>query len=56
MTWMQRLRRVFDIDVSHCRRCGAALRVLAMITDARVIAVILAHIDTRAARAPPPAG
>ena len=35
MTWAQRLRRVFDIDVSRCARCGAALRVLAVITDPR---------------------
>jgi hypothetical protein len=51
MTWMQRLgsgillrstssipglvRRVFDIDVSYCPRCGDALRILAVITDPR---------------------
>jgi len=28
MTWAQSLRRVFDIDISRCTRCGAALRVL----------------------------
>ena len=54
MTWAQRLRRVFDIDISRCPRCGAALRALAVITDPRVIAAILAHLETRAARAPPP--
>jgi hypothetical protein len=54
MTWAQRLRRVFDFDVSRCARCGAALRVLAVITDPRVVAAILAHLETRAARAPPP--
>lgn len=42
MTWAQRLRRVFDIDVSRCSHCGAALRILAVITDPRVIAVVLA--------------
>ena len=55
MTWAQRLRRVFDLDVSRCSRCGAALRVLAVITEPRVIAAILAHFETRVARAPPPA-
>jgi hypothetical protein len=54
MTWAQRLRRVFDIDISRCTRCGAALRVLAVITDPRVVAAILAHLEARAARAPPP--
>jgi hypothetical protein len=51
---MQRLRRVFDIDISRCSRCGAALRVLAVITDPRVVAAILAHLETRATRASPP--
>jgi hypothetical protein len=53
MGWAQRLHRLFDIDVRHCTRCGAHLRVLAVITDPRVIAAILAHLETRAARAPP---
>lgn len=53
MTWMQRLRYVFDIDLRACPHCGAELRVLAVITDPRVISAILAHLDTRAARAPP---
>jgi len=46
---------VVDIDLSTCARRGAPLRVLAIITDPRVIAAILAHIETRAARAPPAA-
>jgi hypothetical protein len=54
MTWAQRLRRVFDFDLSRCPRCGAPLRVLAVITDPRVIAAILTHLEARAARAPPP--
>ena len=53
MSWVQRLRYVFDIDLSRCPRCGAAMRVLAVITEPRVIAAILEHIDTHAARAPP---
>ena len=54
MTWAQRLRRVFDRDLRTCPRCGAQLRVLAVITDPPVIAAILAHLETRAARALPP--
>jgi len=49
----QRLRRVFDIDLRQCPRCGAALRVLAVITDSRAIATSVEYHDTRAARAPP---
>ena len=52
MTWAQRLRRVFDIDVSRCSGCSAPLRVLAVITDAGVIAAILAHLQLPTARAP----
>jgi len=55
MSWMQRLRRVFDIDLSECPRCGGALRVLSVITDPTVIRTILEHLDNRAARAPPAA-
>lgn len=36
MSWMQRLRYVFDIDLYQGLHCGAALRVLAVIPDRRV--------------------
>ena len=32
-TWMQRLKRVFAIDIEICPRCGAKLRVIAFIED-----------------------
>ena len=53
MTWMQRLRRVYDIDLSVCPECGGRLKVLAAITDPPVIISILAHLTKREARAPP---
>ena len=31
MTWAQRLKRVFDIDVSTCIHCGGAVRIVATI-------------------------
>ena len=31
MTWMQRLNRVFHIDIEHCGVCGGTLRVIACI-------------------------
>lgn len=43
MNRAQCLRRVFDVDVSRCSRCGTALRVVAAITEPRVIAAILAQ-------------
>jgi Putative transposase len=65
MSWMQRLRRVFDIDLQSCPRCGGTVRVIAAITDPALIAQILKHRDSRddfrvksaagSARAPPAA-
>ena len=65
MTWAQRLKRVFKIDILTCEDCGGAVKVLASIEDPAVIKQILAHLDRRAApatpafrpfaRAPPPA-
>ena len=33
LTWAQRLKRVFAIDIEVCRRCGGQLRVIASIED-----------------------
>ncbi len=43
MSWMQRLRRVFAIDISTCSRCGGEVRVIAAITEQALIARILEH-------------
>jgi hypothetical protein len=37
MTWAQRLKRVFAIDVETCRACGSAVRINACIEDPMVI-------------------
>jgi hypothetical protein len=29
MTWAQRLKRVFGIDIETCAACGGALRIIA---------------------------
>lgn len=31
MSWAQRLKRVFAIDIVHCRGCGGRLKVIASI-------------------------
>jgi hypothetical protein len=46
---MQRLKRVFSIDLNECPWCGAQLRVIAEITEPKVIAQILEHIAAREA-------
>ena len=47
MTWMQRLKRVFAIEIETCPKCGGTLRVIACIEDPDVIATILGHIRAR---------
>ena len=64
MTWAQRLKRVFGIDIETCPACGGAMRIIACIEDPDVIEKILAHLDAKVAepdaprrppcRAPPP--
>jgi hypothetical protein len=44
LTWAQRLKRVFSIDIETCRRCGGQLKVIASIEDPPVIERILAHL------------
>ncbi len=66
MTWAQRLRRVFNIDIETCPVCGGTVRIIACIEDPVVIEKILTHLMAQGAsadgsrrppcRAPPPAG
>jgi hypothetical protein len=66
ITWAQRLKRVFKIDVEMCRVCGGSARVIACIEDPVIIKKILVHLQeklpARAAlllpdsRAPPQSG
>ncbi len=58
MTWAQRLKRVFNIDIETCRTCGARVKIIACIDDPVVIEKILTHLDRQdaaeAARHLPP--
>ncbi len=47
MTWAQRLKRVFKIDIETCRACGGAMRIIACIEDAALIEKILAHLEQK---------
>ena len=47
MTWAQRMKRVFGIDIETCPACGGALRIIACIKDPVVIKKILTHLDTK---------
>ena len=50
LTWAQRLKRVFNIEITLCPLCGGTMRVIADITDPDVIQKILDHIEAQ----PPP--
>jgi len=65
MTWAQRLKRVFNIDVETCAQCGGSIKVIACIEDQVVIDKILLHLEIKGelpltpdtlpeTRAPPP--
>jgi hypothetical protein len=47
MTWVERLKRVFNIDITICSRCGRAAMMVACIEDPSVIKKILAHLDAK---------
>ena len=59
MSWMQRLKRGFAIDIETGPDCGGKLRVIACIEDPPLMAKILEHVRSREAgavlqaRAPP---
>lgn len=55
LTWAQRLKRVFEIDITLCPLCGGQLRVIADITDPELIGKILDHVHSRAPPRLPPA-
>ena len=48
MTWAQRLKRVFHIDIETCSACGGAVKVIACIQDPAVIDKILTHRQEKA--------
>ena len=45
MSWAQRIKRVFGIDVSTCVHCGGAVRIVASIEEPTAICAILAHFE-----------
>lgn len=51
MSWAQRLKRVFRIDIEQCA-CGGTLKIIASIEQPEVIRKILDHLDKQA-RGPP---
>jgi hypothetical protein len=47
MTWAQRLKRVFNIDVSVCPKCGGEAKVIASIKHQLILDKILNHLQAK---------
>ena len=47
MTWAQRLKRVFNIDIEVCSKCGGAVKVITCTEDPVVIRKILTHLKEK---------
>ncbi len=54
LTWAQRLKRVFELDITLCPLCGGQLRVIGDVTDPELIRKILDHVHSRAPPRLPP--
>jgi hypothetical protein len=54
MSWAQRLKRVFNIDVSICEKCAGEAKIIASIEDQAVIDKILHHLQAKGALPAPP--
>jgi hypothetical protein len=57
-SWAEPIRRVYEVDPLVCPKCGGEMRVVAFVTEARVIKKILDHLARRAGgvRAEPTGG
>ncbi|MGP5761547.1 transposase [Pseudomonas aeruginosa] len=49
MTWAQRLKRVFGIDVEQCARCGGKARIVAAVEEPDAVRQILEHFEKKGA-------
>ena len=47
MTWMQRLKRVFDIDIEVCEKCKGPVKIIACVEDPVAIEKILRHLKEK---------
>ena len=53
LTWAQRLKRVFNIDISLCNHCGGAVKIIACIESPVVIKRILDHLEAQSCKVGP---
>ena len=53
MSWAERLKRVFNIDIEVCSACGGKVKIIACIKDPLMIDKILTHLDLNEVIIPP---
>ena len=51
MSWSQRLKRAFNIDIETCKTCRGHVKIIACIDDPVVIENILTHLKRNDATA-----
>ena len=44
MGWAKMLKRVFDIDIQICSKCGGQIKIISTIHNQQVIKRILTHL------------
>lgn len=49
MSWAQRLKRVFNIDIETCEQCQGPVKVIAWVEDPVAIRQILDHLAAKEA-------
>jgi hypothetical protein len=57
-SWARLIRKVFEVDPLLCGKCGAEMKIIAVLTDPKVVDRIILHLQqtdpATAPRAPPP--
>ena len=58
MGWAKMLKRVFDIDIQICSKCGGQIKIIAAIQNQQVIKRILIHLgeNSKVPELSPPRG
>ena len=52
-TWARLIRKIFEVDVLRCKKCGGEMKVIAFITEEKSVRRILNHIGEQTQRGPP---
>lgn len=47
--WARLIRRIYDVDPIACPRFGATMRIVAFISEPKVLGTILAHLTVKEA-------